>query len=181
VSTTVDHLSGSRHFDFATQTYTIQNSHVYCEALLLRHRFYVAHNTSVGQGKTRYFAKSCHNKLYPHRTIPEFGEPKDSQVRSHLVQDNFAVELTELLRDKRNIRTSSDSTDASGGSADAVTSKPIVDFGAGKIEDTVKSIAVARGGVESGMAYRLKWTLMDLIMDSPGCYGFGKRSLASLC
>jgi hypothetical protein len=153
VLTTLDYLSGSPHFDLATQTYTIRDSHVHCEALLLRHHMlnpdltpfnyfgvsklccypchalFSPHNTSVGPEETKYFAKGCHNKLHPLWSIPDFSEPKDSQIRFHLVQEHFAVELTELSRDKRNIRAGSDSTDASGGSADAATSKSIVDFG----------------------------------------------------
>jgi len=153
VLTTLDYLPGSPHFDLATQTYIIRDSHVHCEALPLRHHMlnpdlspsnyfgvsklccypcyalFSSDNTSVGPEETKYFAKGCHNKLHPLWSIPEFSEPKDSQIRFHLVQEHFAVELTELLRDKRNIHAGSDSTDASGGSADSATLKPIVDFG----------------------------------------------------
>ena len=80
----------------------------------------------MGPGETKYFAKGCHNKLFPLWFISEFSKPKNGQIRSHL-QEHFAVELTKLLRDKWII--CADSTDASGGSVDAATSKSFVDFG----------------------------------------------------
>jgi hypothetical protein len=152
VSTTMGYLSRSAQFNSATGIYEVCDAHVHCEALLLRHHLldpglppfpyigvsklccYTCHalfdacNKTAGPGEQKYYTKGCHNNLYPLWPIPEFGEPRDEQIRSQLVQEHFVFELEELLKSK-NTRAGSDSTDVSTGSADAATSTPIIDYG----------------------------------------------------
>jgi hypothetical protein len=143
VSMTMAYLHSCPQFDPATGIYTVRDSRVHCEALLLRHHvlnpdlppfnyiavsklccypcyaLFHAYNQSTAPGQHKYFMKGYHNKLYPLWPIPQFGEPKDGQIKIHM-EDHFAIELRELLRDKQNIRARSDSTDVSGDAADEI-------------------------------------------------------------
>jgi hypothetical protein len=67
----------------------------------------------MGPGEQKYFTKGFHNKLYPLWPVPVFGDPKDTHIRSQLIQEHFAFELRELLKEKQNTRAGSDSIEVS--------------------------------------------------------------------
>ena len=141
VSTTMDALHQSAQFNPTAGIYTVQNSCVHCEALLLRYHLlnpeippfnyfavselccypcyalFHAYNELTGPGEHKYFTKGCHNKIYPSWPLPQFSDLKDSQIRSQLAQEHFVPELRVLLKNRQSIRASSDSTDASESSA----------------------------------------------------------------
>ena len=148
VSTTMETLRQSGQFDPTAGTYTVLNSRVHSQALLLRHHvlnpdvpplnyfavsklccypcyaLFHAYNQSAGAGEHKYFTKSCHNKFHPFWPLPQFGDLKDSQLRSQLARKDLALELNILLKNRQSIRALSDSIDASGSSTDPVCSIP---------------------------------------------------------
>ena len=143
-----DTLRQSAQFNPAAGTYTVHNSHVHCEGLLLRYlllnpeippfnyfavsklccypcyALFHAYNRSVGPGEHKYFTKGCHNKIHHFWPLPQLGDLKDSRIRSQLAQEHFALELRVLLKNRQSVRALSDSTDASVSSTDPVCSVP---------------------------------------------------------
>ena len=125
VSTAMGTLRQSAQFDPTAGTYTVQNSRVHCEGLLLRYHLlnpeippfnyftvsklccypcyalFHAHNESVGPGEHKYFTKGCNNKIYPFWPLPLFGDLKDSRIRLQLAQKYFALELKVLLKNRQ--------------------------------------------------------------------------------
>lgn len=65
------------------------------------HALFHAYNKPFGPGEQKYFTMGFHNKLYPLWPVPVFGDPKDTHIRSQLIQEHFAFELRESLKRSR--------------------------------------------------------------------------------
>jgi len=74
------------------------------------------------------------------RAAAEFGDSKDGQIRSQLMQAH-AVELRVLLKNRQYIHASSDIRDAAAYSADAAT---VVDFVCTAYQVTISSFVFSR-------------------------------------
>ena len=140
VSRIKQRLRKDSRFDPEMGTYTVPDSRVHCEVLLLRyhlmnpaippfcyfsvsklccypcHALFQAYNGSVGPGEHKYFTKGCHDKIYPSWALPCFGDQKDSQIRSQLEREVLVPELTKFLENEEGVRALSDSTDTSSSS-----------------------------------------------------------------